>query len=160
MDKSHFVQTLLLIGLSLLFSTGCKSDSPALTQAQEDALIPTIERFNNAFAQSDLVTLDGLVTDDYIHTNSTSKAITKESWFQYLNKRDKEIQTGTLVIKTYEMSDLNVEYHANSAIVTGKVSIMYTKEGKSAENEYRITNVWVFQDEGWKRAGFHDGKIK
>ncbi|MGX1929273.1 nuclear transport factor 2 family protein [Flagellimonas sp. 2504JD4-2] len=112
--------------LLILLALGCAPDSQELTQAQKDALIPTIERFNNAFAQSDLATLDGLVTDDYIHTNSTSKAITRESWFQYLDKRDKEIQTGTLVIKTYEMSDLKVEYHANSAIVTGKVSIVYT----------------------------------
>ena len=46
------------------------------------------------------------------------------------------------------------------AIVTAKISFSTIKLGEQKENEFRITNVQVKEEGTWKRAGFHDTRIK
>ncbi len=67
---------------------------------------------------------------------------------------------GVLVFHNYEMSELKIKFHNTTAIVTGKVSSSYSKKGEIKENEFRVSNLWVYEKGTWKRAGFHDGKIK
>ncbi|MGW9686691.1 nuclear transport factor 2 family protein [Flagellimonas sp. 2504JD1-5] len=145
--------------LLLLISMGCKTAPQTLTLDQKEELISTIEQFNRAFSESDVPALESMVTENYKHTNGTSKAIDKASWFKYLIKRDKAVKGGELIINTYTLTELDIEYHGHSAIVSGKVYSSHTKDGTDMESEFRITNIWVYQDGSWKRAGFHDGKI-
>lgn len=123
-------------------------------------LLKAIDAFNTAFQTGDVETIASLVTNNYIHTNGNSKAIRKNDWFAYLNKRSQEIELGILEVLTYQMDEVEIELYDNTAIVTGKVSVSNNKEGKIINNEYRITNIWVQEAGQWKRAGFHDGKIK
>lgn len=142
------------------FSTACENQSQKLEAEQKEELITAIDRFNLAFANSEISVLESMVTNNYSHTNGTYEAIDKESWFQYLNKRDKEIEAGILTINSYEMKQLKVEFHDNTAIATAKVITSITKNGELSKNEYRVTNTWVYENGAWKRAGFHDGKIQ
>ncbi len=142
------------------FSTACENQSQKLEAEQKEELITAIDRFNLAFANSEISVLESMVTNNYSHTNGTYEAIDKESWFQYLNKRDKEIEAGILTINSYEMKQLKVEFHDNTAIATAKVITSITKNGELSKNEYRVTNIWVYENGAWKRAGFHDGKIQ
>ena len=59
-----------------------------------------------------------------------------------------------------EVLRLEIEYYKKMAIVTGKVVVSNKDKGEIKNNEYRITNLWVNANGSWKRAGFHDGKIK
>ncbi|UII79090.1 nuclear transport factor 2 family protein [Flagellimonas sp. CMM7] len=150
----------LYIFIFMWFSTACENQSQKLEAEQKEELITAIDRFNLAFANSEISVLESMVTNNYSHTNGTYEAIDKESWFQYLNKRDKEIEAGILTINSYEMKQLKVEFHDNTAIATAKVITSITKNGELSKNEYRVTNIWVYENGAWKRAGFHDGKIQ
>nr|WP_298994462.1 nuclear transport factor 2 family protein [uncultured Allomuricauda sp.] len=126
----------------------------------QDALMTSIEKFNKAFSEGDLNILDSMTTTNYLHTNSSSKVIGKKDWFNYLEKRSKRLQSGEIEVLDYKLDETKVEYHGNSAIVTGKVTVKVKDSLGSKENQYRITNLWVYENGTWKRAGFHDGKIK
>lgn len=126
----------------------------------KEGLLEAIEKFNKAFQAGDVDIIASLITDNYIHTNGNSKSIRKEDWFTYLNNREKEIKSGTLEVIEYEMNEIEIEHYENMAIVTGKVLVSNKIKGEISINEYRITNLWVHVNGGWKRAGFHDGKIK
>ncbi|WP_163418495.1 nuclear transport factor 2 family protein [Flagellimonas sp. HSM57] len=123
-------------------------------------MLDTIEKFNTAFANSELPTLDAMVTENYVHTNGNSKAIDKTSWFNYLKSRNQEIESGMLKMEGYNMDELHIELHNQTAITTAKISTSIIKNGVITENEYRVTNIWVYEDDVWKRAAFHDTKIK
>ena len=123
-------------------------------------MITSIEKFNIAFAQSDLKVLDSMTTANYLHTNSSSKAIGKKDWFNYLEKRNKQLESGAIEVLDYTLDETKIEYHGNSAIVTGRVTVVTKDSIGSKKNQYRITNLWVYENGTWKRAGFHDGKIK
>ncbi|UII75449.1 nuclear transport factor 2 family protein [Flagellimonas sp. HMM57] len=129
-------------------------------QPKEKELLDTIEKFNTAFANSELPTLDAMVTENYVHTNGNSKAIDKTSWFNYLKSRNQEIESGMLKMEGYNMDELHIELHNQTAITTAKISTSIIKNGVITENEYRVTNIWVYEDDVWKRAAFHDTKIK
>lgn len=58
------------------------------------------------------------------------------------------------------MSDPQVEFHGKTAVLTAKIKVTATNKGTVTENEYQVTNIWVKESGVWKRAGFHDGKIK
>lgn len=127
---------------------------------KKNSLLQTIKTFNTAFSKGDLATLDSLTTENYIHTNGNSKAIGKSEWFKYLEKRTAQIQSGNLKVISYTFDEQHVEIYQNNAIVTGKISVVTQDSMQLKENQYRITNIWANVSGVWKRAAFHDGKIK
>ncbi|MEO1484702.1 MAG: nuclear transport factor 2 family protein [Bacteroidota bacterium] len=148
-----FLTIVLLVTLGL---SGCQHKG----EPNQKELLWTIEKFNKAFAQGDLATLDSLTTANYLHTNSNSKVIGKADWFNYLKKRSTSLESGEITVLRYELDQTKIEYHGASAIVTGRVTVVVRDSLGTKENQYRITNLWVYEDGIWKRAGFHDGKIQ
>lgn len=126
---------------------------------KQDALLETIKTFNNAFKTGDLSTLNSMITDNYMHTNGSSKAIDKETWINYLRKREKDINSGELEVLHYNMEETKIEFYDNVAIVTAKVIAKNKTREEIKTNEYRVTNIWIYESGTWKRGGFHDGKI-
>lgn len=154
--KHH--QGFTLYGIFLLFL--CCFQYSIAQQDKEQLLLQNIGTFNQAFKKGDADQLAAMITDTYLHTNGTSAPIDKETWVAYLRKRQKEITSGTLVVHSYEMTEQHYEWYNDMAIVSGKVNVSRTKNGKHSEHEFRVTHIWVYQNNSWKRAGFHDGKIK
>ncbi|MEO0508197.1 MAG: nuclear transport factor 2 family protein [Bacteroidota bacterium] len=146
---------IILVFIALGFFS-CQNDE----EPNKKALLLAIEKFNTAFAQGDLSTLDSMTTANYLHTNSSSKVIGKTDWFNYLNKRSASLESGEINVLRYELDQTKIEYHGPSAIVTGRVTVVVQDNLGTNENQYRITNLWVYEDGIWKRAGFHDGKIQ
>lgn len=124
-----------------------------------DQLKSTLDRFNQAFAKADLETLDRHTPENYRHTNGNSAAFGKESWFNYLKKRKADIDSGVLVMEKYEMSEIDIQLHGNSAVITGKVLTKGVNKGEAFERQLRVSHFWILVDGIWKRAGFHDTRI-
>ncbi|MEM7549788.1 MAG: nuclear transport factor 2 family protein [Bacteroidota bacterium] len=159
----YFVKTLSRIVILIFIFNFSKANiitAQSHTARAENELLEAVGKFNKAFAEGDLETLKSMVTDNYAHTNGNSKSIDKESWFNYLQKRRKEIQSGVLVVVDYKMDEVEIEFYENTAILTAKVVTSVLKEGATIENSYRVTNIWVNENGNWMRAGFHDTKIK
>ncbi len=129
-------------------------------EKEEKILLKSIENFNLAFKKGDVEKLESMITDQYVHTNGNSKSIDKNTWITYLYKRKKEIENKDLIVNSYEMRETEIQLHNNTAIVTGKIVVSNTKNDELIENQYRVTNIWVYKNNQWKRAAFHDGKIK
>ncbi|AUP78023.1 nuclear transport factor 2 family protein [Flavivirga eckloniae] len=132
-----------------------KTPETDLTQLME-----SIDKFNKAFQEGHVKVLESMITENYLHTNGNLKSIRKNDWINYLSKREKEIQSGALEVIEYKLEETEIELHGNTAIVTGKVTVSNKRNNDIKKNEYRITNIWVYESGAWKRAGFHDGKIK
>ena len=123
-------------------------------------LLEAVSKFNNAFRTCNIEVLDSMLTSNYQHTNGNSKSFGKSDWLNYLKKRKQDLEEGNLTISHYAMSETEIEMFDNSAIVTARIIVDSQKNGELHENEYRVTNFWVIENGRWKRAGFHDGRIK
>lgn len=144
----------------LVWILGCQTTTESDTKHKKETLIKQIETFNNAFKEGNTELLASMITDNYVHTNGNSKAIHKENWINYLSKRQKEIESGELTVRNYEMKDTEIQLYQETAIVTSKIIVSTVKSDRLHQNEFRVTNIWVLENGIWKRAGFHDGKIK
>ncbi|GAA4274830.1 nuclear transport factor 2 family protein [Aquimarina gracilis] len=153
MKKYHYIKSIIIITI-LLVSQFVNS------QEEKKDVLETIEEFNTAFKEGNVDKLSSMITKDYIHTNSNAKPIDKETWLAYLKKRKEEIDTQKLEVHSYEMNETKIQQYDNMVIVSAKITTSSTKNGILTTNEYRVTNIWVLEDGAWKRAGFHDGKIK
>ncbi|WP_299220550.1 nuclear transport factor 2 family protein [uncultured Aquimarina sp.] len=157
----RFFKVILAVIIALNLSS-CKDDDATNNELEKSKqeLLKTISEFNKAFRNGNVSVLESMITENYLHTNGNSKSIGKKSWLNYLSKRENEINSGNLDVIRYEMDEIKIEFYRNMAIVTGKVAVSNKKKEEIQKNEYRITNVWVNEDGNWKRAAFHDGKIK
>lgn len=146
----------IFLFLPILIAVSCSQNNAGDQQKLRQA----IESFNTAFKQCDISTLEAMITENYTHTNGNSKSIGKSAWLKYLRSRERDIKSGAIDVLNYEMDEMEIKMHHDMAIVTGKIVVESRREDEVQENEYRITNMWVLESGAWKRAGFHDGKIR
>ncbi|MDO5981844.1 nuclear transport factor 2 family protein [Flavivirga spongiicola] len=153
-----FLTFILVVTLSQCVNKEATQEKTKIDLEQQ--LLESIDKFNKAFQEGNVKVLESMITENYLHTNGNSKSIRKKDWINYLSKREKEIQSGNLEVIEYKLSETEIELYGNTAMVTGKVTVSNKKSSDIKNNEYRITNIWVYESGAWKRAGFHDGKIK
>lgn len=152
------MKRLSVLLLLLLFTVACAGPERK-KQKELQRLEATIEVFNAAFAKGNLTILDSLTTDNYIHTNGSDRAFSKERWFNYLQNRSKDLASGVLKIDKYQLLEREIQLHETSAIVTGLIITSGFSGGTEFSNQIRVSNLWIKENETWKRAGFHDTRL-
>jgi ketosteroid isomerase-like protein len=118
-----------------------------------------VGRFSKAFVEADVSILNTLLSEDYIHTNSTGSVLNKQQWLEYNKTRRADLEAGRLEIESYENKDLRIRVYGESAIVTGTNVAKGKREGKPFVTELRFTHLWIKQSGQWKRAAFHDSAV-
>ena len=152
------MRALIFLLISVLIGS-CSNQKDHNPELDKQNLIQAIEQFNIAFRVGDANQLAGMISKDYLHTNGTSRAFGGEGWLNYLRNRQKQIEAGELIIHDYQMSESKISMHGESAIVTARIDVSQTLNNKQENRSYRVTNVWVKENNEWKRAGFHDRRI-
>ena len=145
----------LLVTLAV-FSCSYESEKSGSIEELQQALI----LFNKAFEVGDVLTLEQMITESYVHTNSSWKSFGKETWLGYMKSRKALLESGELVLSRYEMQEQSIEMLDGSAIVTGKFVMEGEEKGVAFRKEIRVTNFWTIDQGKWKRAGFHDTRIE
>ncbi len=145
--------------LTIFIASGCLSC--AYNEApSEESLRNAINQFNQAYKIGDVDKLTGMITDNYVHTNSSWKSFGKEKWLGYMKDRSKKINNGALIVESYEMDELSIEMHNDAAIVTAMISTAGIEVGVQFNKKFRVSNFWIFDGSRWLRAGFHDTAIE
>ncbi|MCB9296227.1 MAG: nuclear transport factor 2 family protein [Lewinellaceae bacterium] len=159
--ETLFKYLLPLLGFLLFGSCGRPAPSGAEAAPGRESLHQALDAFNAAYARADVAALDKMLVAGYLHTNGANPPLGKDSWLNYVSGRRKALDAGDLVIDSYTLLDLQVRLHGRAAAVAGKVRISGLDEDGPFENEFRVTQLWVYEDAGgWKRAAFHDGVVK
>lgn len=145
---------------SLLFLFSCGRAAPETVPAGAEQLQQALHAFNTAVGRADADALDSLLTTAYLHTNGNQPAIDKNQWMAYLRSRKAQIDKGLLVIDSYQMVDMKVRLYGQAAVVTGRIVVHGLENGGPFDADYRTSQFWVVEEGQWKRAGFHDARIR
>ncbi len=151
-DKMKLLSTFIL----LIIAFGCSLKEAAPISELHKA----IQTFNEAFVAGDTLVLADMITENYVHTNSSWKSFGKEKWLSYMVSRREKIDSGVLEVRTYEMDEYSIEQYENTAIVTARISSAGTENGIEFDKQFRVTNLWIYDGSRWLRAGFHDTPIQ
>src|SRR5690606_22267652 len=130
-----------------------------VSAGSDTTLSATIEAFNLAYAQGDVDVLDEMTVDSYLHISGNAAPVRKADWIKYQRLRSDQIRRGEVQMESYTMSETQVDYYDDMSIVTARIDIAYSQSGQRREDAYRVTQVWVKTESGWKRAAFHDTRI-
>lgn len=146
----------------LLCLLSCKESKQAQATPEElrSELQEAIEVFNQAFAVADTSRLRSMITENYQHSNSYYEAIGKETWLEYIGQRKADLDSGEMELLEYGLDQEQIQILGNTGILSGRISVKSRLGSDTSQVAYRITNVWIKEGGNWKRAAFHDGRIK
>lgn len=138
------------------------SPRPAATQetSREDDVRAAVTAFGRAFVQADVSSLKRVLANDYSHVNGRSGGVlNRDEWLTFIQSRRANLDSGKLVISSYNVEDVRVRLYGETAVVTGVVESSGQREGVPFSSRVRFTNVWVLQGGAWRRAAFHDSPL-
>jgi len=127
--------------------------------ADDREILEVVEKIGQAYRDANVEALERLVTDDYVHTNSTFAAIGRDAWLGWVVSRRQALEAGTLRVVEYENDDLKVVRRGETAIVTGLNRTIAEADGERTVSRVRFTMVFVRVDGVWKRAAFQDCRL-
>ena len=145
------MNTLLLTGMILL---------QTMRLDPTDDVKAAMDRFSDAYVAADVAVLGSLLADPYLHVNgATGTVIDDQAWLAWVATQHDALESGALVIESYEIEDLLIRMRKDSSIVTGIVRSSGVRDGEPFRTAVRFTNLWVLEGKEWKRALFHDSAI-
>jgi ketosteroid isomerase-like protein len=118
-----------------------------------------VQSFSDAFVEADAETLETLLTDDYIHTNTGGGVLDKTEWLAWIRTRQADLAAGTIRIDRYIHDEVRIRTYGHMAVVTGLNTTEGVREGEPFRSRLRFTHVWVKQGNQWRRAAFHDTRV-
>jgi ketosteroid isomerase-like protein len=131
-----FKQFLLLLCASLLGLNIAAAEMPI-------DLAKAIQDYQQAQVQNDVVTLDRLVTDDFVLVNSDSSVQNKKSFLEDFNKPGFKMEPYVLEQKVEKV-------WSDAAVVGGVMLLKWTQDGKQQSRKLRIVYVWAKKDGHWQ----------
>ena len=146
-----------VVSVLALDSLGAPLSDEAVREAE---LRSAVQAFGRAYVEADVSELGLLLTENYVHVNgSTGNVLGREDWLEWVSSRRAQIETGELRILEYRIEDVAIVSHDTTAIVVGTVYSSQLTGDVSSTTRVRFSNTWLYRNEKWIRASFHDSPI-
>jgi ketosteroid isomerase-like protein len=138
-----------LLATVLLSLTWAATFSAAPQQSEPASKMIALEtKWNEAYKQGDVATMNSLLADDFIITVEDGTTFSKAGYIAHCGDPDNRVLIS-------EMSDVKVRTHGNTAIVTGAYHEKGTSKGKPYEYHDRLTDVWILIEGRWQVIASH-----
>jgi ketosteroid isomerase-like protein len=139
---------LLLVTFLLSVNLAATSSAPQQQSESASKILALEDKWNEAYKQGDVATMNSLLTDDFIITVEDGTTFSKAGYIAHCGDTDNRVLIS-------EMSDLKVRMHGNTAIVTGAYHEKGTSKGRPYEYHDRLTDVWMMIDGRWRVVASH-----
>lgn len=120
----------------------------AANSTSASAVLALEKKWNDAYKQGDVETMNALLSDDYIITVEDGNTFSKPG---YIARNG----NSTVHVHVSKMSNLTVRVHGNTAVVTGGYYERGTEKGKPYEYRDRLTDVWMNINGRWQLIVSH-----
>jgi ketosteroid isomerase-like protein len=109
-------------------------------------------QWRDAVLQGDVATLDRLLADDYVGITASGLLQSKQ---QMLDR----MRSGTVTVKKLDISEVKVNVHGETAVVTCRAEVTATQNGVEHTNVNRYTRVYERRAGVWKIVNFEGTRI-
>jgi len=143
------MKTKLLMVIFLLLATLAATISAHQERSAPASKTLALEnKWNEAYKQGDVATMNSLLADDFIITVEDGTTFSKPGYIAHSADSENRVLVS-------DMSDLKVRMHGNVAVVTGAYHEKGTSKGKAYEFYDRLTDVWMMIDGRWQVIASH-----
>jgi len=133
-----------LLLLTLVLGQASDADVAALTRLEAD--------WNTAHVQGDAATLERIFADDLVVVVPGMRPMTRADSLGMFT-------AGRMKFDRYESSETQFRVYGDTAIVTGRIKRTRTIGGKTMEDDWRFTKVFLRRDGRWQAVSFHASNI-
>lgn len=124
-----------------------------VSQSSDLAAFTRLEaEWNTAHVQGDAATLGRIFADDLIALVPGMRPLTKADSLGMFN-------VGGMKFDRYESSDTQSRVYGDTAVVTGRIKRTRTIQGKTMEDDWRFTKVYVRRAGNWQVVSFHASNV-
>ncbi|HZP58986.1 MAG TPA: nuclear transport factor 2 family protein [Opitutaceae bacterium] len=109
----------------------------------EQALQTLEQEWANAVKHRDVAKIDQIQAEEFMFTDPAGRVWTKAQAL-------KTVGSGSLIIDSFELSDLNVRIYGTAAVVTFRVVWNGRSNGVDISGPQRMTDVFVQRDGRWQ----------
>jgi ketosteroid isomerase-like protein len=106
----------------------------------------------DAELRGDHVFLNGLLADDFTGVGPLGFLLTKDQWLE-------RYRSGGLSHTAFTWSDATYRFYGDSAIAVGRQSQQSSFQGRDANGEFRVTQVFARIGGAWRLATTHLSSI-
>lgn len=133
----------------LLVASAANFPAPQQKSDATSKILALENKWNEAYKQGDVATMNSLLADDFIITVEDGTTFSKAGYIARSGDSDNKVLISN-------MSDLKVRMHGNTVIVTGAYHEKGTTGGKPYEFHDRLTDVWMMMSDGrWQVVASH-----
>ena len=104
----------------------------------------------DALVRRDVAALDAMLAKDFVYTNSSGRVLRKEDYIQV-------VISATWV--SQQLSDVSVRLFGTTAVLTGKVHDVADFDGFELNADFRTTQVYIQEGDGWIYAAGHTSSL-
>lgn len=123
-----------------------------MESSRKTAIKAAEERLRAAMETSDVSELDALISSDLVFTTHLGQILSKQD--------DLEIhKSGMLKMEKLTLSEQNIIFKGDVAIVTTLAEITAQFQGQPANGKFRFTRVWANQEERWQAIVGHASAV-
>jgi ketosteroid isomerase-like protein len=124
-----------------------------MSPAVEAEIAIAEDRLRDAMLGADVATLDALLAPEMIFTNHLGQLLGKEDDLA-------GYRSGMLKLGTLKPSEQHVRVHGDVVIVSVRMQLWGTYDGKPANGDYRFTRIWGLSAHGnWQVIAAHSGMV-
>ena len=149
----------IILPALLLSVSGCSqklspnSQPPASNETEKKAVIQAMRDWADGYILHDPVRLDRARAADWTYSGDPSGAVVTKP------EADKMFQTDTTKYLGFDYEDLNARIYGTAAVVTGREKLRWENAGQTDSASYRITAVFVKQENQWRCVASHSSPI-
>ncbi|MFZ0336207.1 MAG: nuclear transport factor 2 family protein [Candidatus Acidiferrales bacterium] len=132
----------------LLFLLMLPAQGPAQNANDVNELLRLETVWNQAHEKGDAAALDALWDEDLQVAVPKMPVMSKAQALAFA-------RTGRMKFQRYETSDVKARVYGDAAVVTGQLNRTRVMNGKTVEDNWRFTKVYVRRGGTWKVVAFH-----
>ena len=121
-------------------------------QVSDVALARLEAEWNTAHVQGDAATLGRLFADDLVVVVPGMRPLSKADSLGMF-------KIGGMKFDRYESSDVQLRVYGETAIVTGRIKRTRTIGGKTMDDDWRFTKVYLRRAGNWQVVSFHASNV-
>jgi ketosteroid isomerase-like protein len=147
--------TISLVLATLVFAAPNRAFAGPPHKRESHAQIIALERqWKTAQINNDVVTMDKLLSDDYLGITPQGDVVTKTQQLDRMRSHD-------ITITSLDATDVKIKLVGQVAIVTSSAHVQGTSEKMSLDGNYRYTRVYQHLPSGaWKITNFEVTRIR
>jgi hypothetical protein len=154
MEEDHMKKSIIAIVLVLAFACLIFGQAKKQTQATsaEQELMQMEKDLINAYLKQDVASLDRLLADDYIGTDSDGSLSTKAESIS-------NAKSGTDPVTSVVVNDMKTHVWGDAGVVWSRSADKFQTKGNETSGQYQHTTTWVKIAGRWQTVAANSSRV-